>query len=432
MKRIFALLLALMMVLSMAACQMGGEENVRDKNSNSSKNPTKATDPTEPASGEFSTGIIDVDTNTWQNLFVGIGCQLDSDWIFLSEEEIRENNENALGAMGKDYATAIKNANVFTDMMATRPNGTGNMDSMSITFEKLSSVQKLLTETKYAEAGVAGTKGSLESMGMTDVTITVDSMTFAGETHPRMNVTAKYLGRTVYEMVAIVKCGDYMVLFTACTWGTNGCQAILDQFKDVDNFEPGTTPTTPTTPTVAPGEFDTGKINTNDNKWQNTFVGMGCQLSSDWIFLSEAEIRENNEKAMNLMGKDYATALKNASVFTDMMATNSNLTDTIGVTFEKLPAGAKGWSESQYAEASKTTTKGALQSMGMSNVQISVSTITFAGETHVCMDVSAYYLGRNVYEKIAVVSCGEYMVLFAACTYGTNNCQSILDQFYAL
>ena len=204
MKKFLVVMLALLMVLGMVACKSGG--------------------------AKVETGKIDVEAGTWQNAFAGIKCQLGDEWTLLSEEEIKANNEKALSAMGQDYAKAIKNASVFTDMMAKHENG---KDTMSITFEKLNTLTKKMSEEKYAEASKDSTKGALQSMGMSNVQVSIGTMTFAGKTHSCLDITASYYGQKVYEKLAIVKCGNYMVLFTACTWETNNCQAVLDNFKAV-------------------------------------------------------------------------------------------------------------------------------------------------------------------------------------------------------
>jgi len=227
MKKLLALLLALVMLLSLAACGSSDddEEDIRGSVS-SDKDKDKDKDKDDDKKDEVEIGTTK--NNTYKNEFAGIKCTLDSDWTFLTDEEIKANNETTYGLLGSQYEEAIKNASVFMDMMAQHSNG---MDSVNVTIEKLSGIAASYTETEYAEASKSVKKSAFEQLGMKNVTLAVEEGTFLGEDHIIMNISGTYSGRTMYEKLALVKCGNYMVLVTACTWGENGCQDILDQFK---------------------------------------------------------------------------------------------------------------------------------------------------------------------------------------------------------
>ena len=198
MKKLLALTLSLLLVFSMAAC---GEK-----------------------AAEFEPGKIS--GTRYESAFAGIVCELGSDWKFMSEEEIRENNKIAADLAGEEYTKAIQQMTNVTDMMANRSNGT---DTVLVAFEKVVST----SEQKYAEASKENMQKSLESMGMTNVTVTIGKGTFAGEEHVSIDVSAKYSGFDIYEKCAVVKCGKYMMIVTACTWNTNSCQSVLDKFKKI-------------------------------------------------------------------------------------------------------------------------------------------------------------------------------------------------------
>jgi len=207
MKKLIALLLALVLAFSLVAC--GGTEDIGGEK-------------------EFSTGKVS--TNKYTNEFAGITVELGSDWTFMTDAQIEENNKTALGLVGDDYKKLMENAATFTDMMATNANQT---DTVNITFEKLTGANLLLTEEKYVELSKESLKGSLESMGMTKVVLTDGKATFAGKEHCYIAVSAEYNGVAVYERLAVVKCTGYMVIVAACTWQTDTCKTILDTFKAV-------------------------------------------------------------------------------------------------------------------------------------------------------------------------------------------------------
>ena len=220
MKKLIALTLALLLALSLTACK---DPDIRGEYVG---DPTTATNSTTPTENAFDIGKVEA--NKYVNKFVGISCELGTDWTYMTDAEIRKNKEAALGAMGDDYAEAIENATTFTDMMATHKNQT---DTVNITFEKLTGVNTLMSEEKYAEASKDSLKGALESMGMTNVVITTGTAPFAGKDHSYVAVSAQYSGIPVYERMAVVKSSNYMVVIVACTWQTDTCLDILNTFK---------------------------------------------------------------------------------------------------------------------------------------------------------------------------------------------------------
>lgn len=219
MKKLFVFALTIVLSLSLIACKEPSD--IRGEYEGS----TPTTAPTAPTQ-TFDTGRVNA--NKYTNKFAGISVELGADWTFMTDEQIRQNNEQALGMLGDKYEEALKNAATFTDMMATKANGT---DTVNITFEKLTGTYVLMTETQYADVSKNSLKSALESMGMTDVTLTSGTAPFAGKDHAYIAVSAKYTGIPVYERLAVVKCGNYMVVVAACTWQTDTCKAVLDAFK---------------------------------------------------------------------------------------------------------------------------------------------------------------------------------------------------------
>ena len=237
MKKLLALLLAMVMLLSLAACGntsdddeddvRGSVSSQKDDDNDTDKDVDKETDK-EAAEAEVEAGTST--NNTYKNAFAGITCTLGSDWTFMTDEEIKANNERTMSMIGDDYAEAIKNATYFTDMMATHTNG---VDTVNVIFEKLTGVNQYLTEDQYADICKDSTKGALESMGMTNVTVTAEKGIFAGEEHNFLAVSGEFNGVPVYERLAVLRCGSYVVSVTACTWYTDTCKNILDSFKAI-------------------------------------------------------------------------------------------------------------------------------------------------------------------------------------------------------
>lgn len=182
--------------------------------------------------------------------------------------------------------------------------------------------------------------------------------------------------------------------------------------------------------TTAGPELSLGS--TSGNRWENEFIGIGCQLDESWTFLTDEEIRQTNQISSDLVGDEYKEALESAKVIYDMMATNADGVSTIGVNLEKLSGAALLVTEEMYIEVSEENLVGALESMGVENIQISTEEITFAGKNHYCIRLEGEYSSIKIYETLIAVKCNGYVACVTACTWVEDGTSEILDRFYGL
>lgn len=218
MKKIFAIVLALTLVLSLAACDLSPD--VRGD-----VNPKPAGATTAEDEPELSVGSST--SNTYKNEFIGIQCTLDSEWTFKTDAEIQEINKTTAGMMGDDYKDVITNMAVIQDMMATHSN---QMDTVNVVLEKLSGINALISEEQYCNLSKDATVQALASMGMNITSSEVVKIQFAGEEHAAITIAGDYAGLAIYECVVAVKCNGYIACVSVATWMENNCQEILNQF----------------------------------------------------------------------------------------------------------------------------------------------------------------------------------------------------------
>ncbi len=223
MKRVVSFVLMIVMVFCVTAC--GKDADIRGTYEEGTPGISAAPSAT-PDGNSFNVGSVKA--NKYVNKFVGISCELGSEWTYMTDEEIQENNENTLGLLGDDYAEQIQNAATFIDMMATHQN---QMNTVNVTFEKLVGVNALLTVEGYIDASVESLKSALSSMGIKNVQSSTGKMNFAGKEQTYLDITGNINGIAMYERMVVVKCYNYMVLITVCTWQTNTCQDILNKFQ---------------------------------------------------------------------------------------------------------------------------------------------------------------------------------------------------------
>ena len=152
-KRIIALTLALLMVLSMTAC---GEKPAPTEaptaatteptaapteaaTEASTEAPTEA--PTEATEPENSLALGTVENGTYTNTYAGIGCDLDSSWIIYTADQLQELPDMTQQMVeGTELEELMANVTQFTDVFAE------NVDmlaTMNVLFQKLDMSQRL-------------------------------------------------------------------------------------------------------------------------------------------------------------------------------------------------------------------------------------------------------------------------------------------------
>lgn len=199
-KKAIALMLVLVLAVSLCAC--------------------------ETALKPFAPGTVA--NNRYESAYAGIVCQLDSNWSFMTDEQIRQNNEQTMNLMGEDYAAALEKATVITDMFAVHAN---QMDTVNVSFEKMTGINVALTEDAYAQASAKGVADGLGAAGIENVTHEIGKIQFAGSEHTAIRVAGSFSGIAVYQTIAVVKTGNYMMLVASCTWNTNYTEDVLANFQ---------------------------------------------------------------------------------------------------------------------------------------------------------------------------------------------------------
>lgn len=203
MKRATTLLLALVMVFTLAAIS-----------------------PAAMAEDNFGTGTIE--DNVYWNETMKIGCALDETWYFYSEEEILEANGMTADMLEGKIAEMIENGGAITDMFAQ------NLETgatLNVVFERVSLANSLLyNEKNYIEASIPTVEEAFAQMGIEDVAFTVQEAEFMGETHMILQITGLYSGVPVYEQVAVVKDGRNFIVVTVFSVLEGEAEEVLSCF----------------------------------------------------------------------------------------------------------------------------------------------------------------------------------------------------------
>lgn len=223
MKRLISILLVCTMFFSLAGCF--GEEDIRgDITNNSETNSTVDEEKTEEK--EFSLGKTS--GSNYENTFLGIGCNLDANWSFYSDTQIKELNNIVGDAVGDDIAEQIQDAEIIYDMYAIHSNGT---DNININLENVGLIESaaINLETRLKNT-IPMLEEGLTNIGCTNIVTESTTIEIDGEKFAGLDVTAEISGLKLNETIFCIKSGKYIASVTIAAFGDSDIQQIIDCF----------------------------------------------------------------------------------------------------------------------------------------------------------------------------------------------------------
>lgn len=205
--RFSALLLAVLMPLSLAACGGGGQST--DK--------------------EFSAGVTD--GNTYTNEYFGFAATLDENWTMLTKDQITQiTGQTAEVLNDENLAKMYEDGKVVMEMYGVRSDNS----TVNITVENLGTINGAkYDESGYVDESLKQLPDQLSAGGFTDIKTEKTTVTFAGTEHDGITITANIQSTAVHEVLACVKVGNYVAVITAVTFGDSNPSEILDLFKAI-------------------------------------------------------------------------------------------------------------------------------------------------------------------------------------------------------
>ena len=239
MKKIIALLLAMLMVASMTACSAEKKPTEPSAETVATEAPTEAPTeivteaPTEeeptvdPEAEEAAKAIFGTtDGSVYTNQWLGLGIELDSDWGICTLNEILD--LNGLSA-DESLADQLEAASPVMFMFAQKADST---QSLNGNLEK--NLPAIITEELYLSAQLDSLAGALEGMGMTNVVTAMDTVTFAGQERFCIQVSAEFNGITIFETLVACQTEEGMALITASAQDQAELEALLAGFYALD------------------------------------------------------------------------------------------------------------------------------------------------------------------------------------------------------
>lgn len=218
MKRLFALLLAVLMLFSLCGCSAMKDEEKDEEQDSSTKEK------------EFSLGTIsDLE---YESQYIGIGCTLPDTWRFYSDSELESLNGFVLDRLDGDAREIVESASIIYDMYAIHENGT---DSININLEKVAKSQlKNIDIKQNMETLLPSLIEVYESVGYSDISSIVDTVMVDGKEFYCIRTTALLYGEDIYMVQLQIPCTEHMAAITIVSFFEDETQDYLDYFYLLD------------------------------------------------------------------------------------------------------------------------------------------------------------------------------------------------------
>ena len=219
MKKIFALILTIVITLSFTGC--GEKENVRGtQTGNNNTTQTNSNDK------EFSLGSVD--GLTYESEFIGIGCKLENTWSFYSDEQIRQLNNATADLAGDDYKKALENATIVYDMFAINNTQTENIN---INLEKVNPITLASLDLKENFKKLYPTfTETYQNIGYTDVEFEIDSVLIGGKKFTCLELSAESQNGELHQTSIAIKCNGYLASITVTALDDDTVENNISKF----------------------------------------------------------------------------------------------------------------------------------------------------------------------------------------------------------
>lgn len=218
-KKLLALLMALLMVLTLMAC--GSEpEKVIDE-------PQPEVQPEADETPENGT----VAGSTYTNEALGFCFTVGEDWVFLNDEEIGELTGVTQDTSDNDATqAALDGGAALYDVYAVTNDGTGRR--INITVANSDEVfGKLTTEDAYAAAVAEQLLPSLEGVDAKDVEVETITYTLAGTEHSGIRINGSIDGVEFYQNVICIMTDTLVYNVTCTAQSEDELTAVMDLFE---------------------------------------------------------------------------------------------------------------------------------------------------------------------------------------------------------
>ena len=205
MKRVSYLTLALALVLSLTACSIGSKK--------------------------FERGVVEGQTYTSQ--FLGLTCTAPAEYTYLNDQEIAQLNDLTADVVDseelvKQMRESLENGNQVQDMYLMTADG---VQTVNVMLGKVSAKGAAVDMAAFADMGKDQVVSAYQSMGMTDVEASRETVTFMGQQYEGICTSATYTDVPVTTVQVCMQVGDYVCVITFTSYVEDHTPEMMDFFS---------------------------------------------------------------------------------------------------------------------------------------------------------------------------------------------------------
>lgn len=203
-KRVSCLALALALVLSLTACSIGSKK--------------------------FERGVVEGQTYTSQ--FLGLTCTAPAEYTYLNDQEIAQLNDLTADVVDseelvKQMRESLENGNQVQDMYLMTADG---LQTVNVMLVKVSAKGAAVDMAAFADMGKDQVVSAYQSMGMTDVEASRETVTFMGQQYEGICTSATYTDVPVTTVQVCMQVGDYVCVITFTSYVEDHTPEMMDFF----------------------------------------------------------------------------------------------------------------------------------------------------------------------------------------------------------
>ena len=205
MKRVSYLALVLALVLSLTACSIGSKK--------------------------FERGVVEGQTYTSQ--FLGLTCTAPAEYTYLNDQEIAQLNDLTADVVDseelvKQMRESLENGNQVQDMYLMTADG---LQTVNVMLVKVSAKGAAVDMAAFADMGKDQVVSAYQSMGMTDVEASRETVTFMGQQYEGICTSATYTDVPVTTVQVCMQVGDYVCVITFTSYVEDHTPEMMDFFS---------------------------------------------------------------------------------------------------------------------------------------------------------------------------------------------------------
>ena len=235
--RKISFLLAALMMLSLVLTACGNDAPPSGKLDEIPQSIATEAPATEPPATEKPVTVGRMEGGVYTNTYAGFGVKLDSNWSFLTAEELQEMPENLDEALAQ-----IDGASSIPQIMDMQAENMTDFTSMNVLYQELNMQQRLvfaaLSEEDVVDETLKTQDQIIDAYAVTGIAVEKMekvSVTFLGEEHWAVKTTATFEGVPYYILqIMDYSLGRYSVTLTVGSFLEDNTESLLDLFYPVE------------------------------------------------------------------------------------------------------------------------------------------------------------------------------------------------------